>query len=385
MRAASRLKLPLTDVCKVLHTARRGLLLAEALNATPRERYLAALKSVIMSTPKDGASVADIAVRLEQALGDDADPERFGFPKLSHALMAVQDSFYIAGGDTLMPCKWSEIMRCVRQRLPVEGVLLPHFVQHVAHFCPRFEKDSLPGTSVPSWVKATFPTLIDVRQSRTSAEHVIFQRKELPHMKRVRQLHRALELLGRGDDIPAFTDVESLIPLLPSRNHDWTRHILVKAEITQAFDIDVDVIVEMQTEKRYLVFVDADSISPIERCRAFSAAGVPTDVEPVAVSSPDRVVDTSTDNAAVSVVTIRHSRSAAHSDNDIIVPAFMDTRDEMCAILSKLAQQSLELGLTVVVLVGDGAAASTVSMLKDTFSCSTLTSVTAATPTRKLI
>lgn len=218
-----------------------GVVGSDGLEDPRRRRYVDALRTVIRAAPPSGSKVHDIASNLEILLCQDADPTKFGFTKLSQALSFLQDEYYIINRDTLVHCDWPSVLRKVRMTIPTEGVMLPAFVRHIAHLSPGFEDSSIPGCTLEQWIASKWGHLFTMIAHPTTRAFTVFRRVDVERSKKVRQVERALTLIGRHPDLPVFTDVQAIAPLLPHRgNHQtWPSQLMTKGDLVDAFDLDV--------------------------------------------------------------------------------------------------------------------------------------------------
>jgi len=416
------------------HAGAEGVTDTQSLSAA-QLRYVQSLRSVIVSCPTEGVTVDDVATRLTEALGEDADPQRFGFERLPQALRHTSDVYFLANSDRLVPCDWNKVMRHVQQEIPHEGVLLPGLVRHIQKHCPLFTSDSLPGWCISDWVTLHFSSYLDVSRSKSSPDHSIFKRAARKHVRRVDLMHRAMELLGYPAGTPHAIDLETILPLLPVRERGtWVEQMLTRVELRQAFHVYSDVMLSIPEPLRCRVLVDGNSLSPMETTRCLSVSGVgltasdvakalqcpiddrmhdidalcyrtslrrpPTGLSPV-VHGNEQVDE---DRVVVRIAAVRHEERPQHSTHDVVVPRFMDTSDEIVAIVGKLfTQQRFQtapvtaVGANVddihseqpweflVIAVGDHVAESVRSSLLNTFPASVLLkSLILCTPTQRL-
>lgn len=356
----------------------------------PRQRrYVEALRSVILASPPSGSKVQEIASGLETILGQDVDPSKFGFAKLSHALAYLQDDYYIINRDTLVRCEWSSILRKVRVALPLEGVLLASFVRHIAHVSPGFEDHSIPGFTLEQWVTLKWGHLFTVIPHPTRRAYTIFRRLEVERSKKVRQIERALTLLGRDPLLPVFTNVEHLVPLLPHRGNiqSWPTQMLTKGDIVEAFDIDVDMLIRLPSPPRFSVFVDGSTVSPIEVRRAVAmcedSALLAAFDNSAASSSVDAGSSGATeDDPEYQQATLRYRHNVVHSTStDVVVDSFMRIGDEIVAAIASVASKG---DITFVVVISDAAASSVAELLRDSLPQHVTRCVVICTPSRRL-
>jgi hypothetical protein len=354
----------------------------------PRQRrYVDALRTVISAAPPTGCNAASIASGLEALLGEDGEPSRFGFGKLSHALKHLQDEYYIINRDTLMPCDLGSALRRVRLSLPVEGVLLPAFVRHVAHVCRGFEEYSIPGYSVEQWIQERWHHLFSVVPHEINRTFTVFRRLEIDKSRKVQQIERALSLLNRSPDLPVYTNVEAIVPLLPHRGNtqSWPVQLLTKGDIAEAFDYDVDLMLRLPIAPLFDVFVDGTAVSPLEVRRALDHCH--NEALSAAVSAGSLTSSSegeADDEATLRMRTVRFkSRDAHGSDNDIVVDAFLSIADEIvaavAACLSGARSDSLR---NIVLVVGDKDAESYRDLIQESLPPDAVKAITICTPRR---
>jgi hypothetical protein len=359
----------------------------------PRQRrYVDALRNVILSSPATGSKVHEIAAGLEAILGQDVDPSKFGFTKLSQALSYLQDDYYVVNRDTLVRCEWSSVLRKVRLAIPLEGVLLSSFVRHIAHVSPGFEDHSIPGFTLERWVELKWNHLFTVVPHPTRRAFTIFRRVEVERSKKVRQIERALTLLGRDPSLPVFTNVERLVPLLPHRSNtqSWPTQMLTKGDIADAFDLDVDVAIRLPSLPRFSLFIDGSTVSPIEVRRAVtmcddSGLQAAFDNFALSVTSP-ATEETETasrdEEPEFQQAALRYRHNAAHSAaTDVVVDSFMRISDEIAAAIASNASKG---DITFVVIVGDAAASGIAELLRDSLPEAVTNRILICTPSRKL-
>lgn len=368
----------------------------------PRQRrYLDALRTVIVATPSAGSKVDEIAVGLEKILGEDGDPTKFGFAKLSQALRHLQEEYYIINRDTLVRCEWPSVLRKVRSSLPVEGVLLSAFVRHIAHVSPGFEDDSIPGYTLEGWIQQKWGHLISVTPHKTNRSFSIFRRVEVERSKKVQQIERALWLLGRAPDLPVFTRVEDVTPLLPHRGNfqTWPTQILTKGDISDAFELDVDLLLRLPLPAHFDVFIDGSTVSPVEvrralhQCKSESLnAALDAVVSPSTsscTSLPSKTMKNSEEydeDVPLRQTALRYRSNVPHAvEGDIVVDGFISISDELvAAVAARIAGMTFARSTTVVVVVGDGVADSYAETIGEALPVDVTRKMLLCTPTRRL-
>lgn len=189
--------------------------------------------------------------------------------------------------DLIVFLDWELVLRDVAASLPFEGVLERAFVDRLRAHCPTDMSEDVvaslvvaPGTTLGHWLHRHFASLVLVTVSAVSGEAIYYdQSRNVVRGATVRRissdhsagaltvaaLHNALRILGRGKELPVWTNFSDVAPLLPAPARPdacrWAE-FFTQRDVADAFEVERRVAVRWAGHYPAIcVIVDATSLT----------------------------------------------------------------------------------------------------------------------------
>lgn len=269
----------------------------------------ALLRRLATSVAPNGVAVPisrrEMEETLRQLVGSSEDQAPVTSAELSSVWLETTTSYYVchiggkdsdwgasSGEELIVSCDWESVLSGIASGLPYEGVTEEDFVSRLRLKCPRLRTPvsaSLPGShGLAAWIVQHFPHVLLVTRSAVTREPLYYaarrnnvsgvsvgppkaaanasaSRAEVKAMETVQALQHALHVLGRGKQLPVWTELHDVAPLLPSSvcpPTDQWMSFLTQPCVQELFDVETTVKVrQSQKQPRTLVIVDATSLS----------------------------------------------------------------------------------------------------------------------------
>lgn len=304
------------------------------------------LRDALRLLPQRGGTLEELAVLHGQCIGEQVDPT-----SIRAALASIADAHVLVRDSVVVPVDWRKVLETVRAKLPPEGVLERSFVRLVASECPSFLASPLAAATASAafraWLARWFSDVIAVRTANTDASIFIFSAAAAPTQS------VALDVVASAADSVAGARVTRWVDAAILRR--------TNAELLQ--DIEGQLLApsdRLESDVRLAVRLKRDVLTclvVVDACGALR----PSDAETALATGPLR--DVVRRGSRKRIVTLRRAGSSApaalRQHSEVIVDAFLDPADVVCATLAADASN-----VQVVVCSDDAAANQCASALQ---------------------